>query len=75
MSITIPKNFSSGVEVSGSEYVSIVCRGEVCNGGQRTWENGRKMFRLGSGTAQIKATTVNGGIAISERGRQSTDMM
>ncbi|HEY6249429.1 MAG TPA: hypothetical protein VI685_05685, partial [Candidatus Angelobacter sp.] len=61
--VGIPRNFNSGLEVSGSEYTSIICKGDVCENGQRTWDNGHRMFRLG-GTPQIHATTVNGGIVI-----------
>lgn len=75
LSIAIPKAFSSGVEVTGSEYVSIVCRGDVCANAQRTWEDGRKIFRLGSGAVQVKATTVNGGIAIKDRGSRRSDVL
>ena len=62
--VGIPRNFNSALEVSGSDYVSITCKGEVCENGQRTWDNGHRMFRLGGGTPQIHATTVNGGIVI-----------
>lgn len=65
--INIPRNFSSGLEISGSEHVSIICKGDACENGQRTWDNGHRMFRLGSGNPQIKATTVNGGIVIENR--------
>lgn len=62
--VSVPKNFNSSLEVSGSEYVSIICKGEVCDNAQRTWDNGHRLFRLGSGSPQIHATTVNGGIVI-----------
>lgn len=71
--LRIPRNFSSGLEVTASNHVSIICKGDVCDNGQRTWDNGHRMFRLGSGEPQIKAATVNGGIVIEsrERGRDS----
>ena len=72
--VGIPRNFNSGLEVSGSEYVSIICKGDVCENGQRTWDNGHRMFRLGGGTPQIRATTVNGGIVIQSSERHATDM-
>lgn len=65
--IRIPHNFSSGLVVTASNYVSIVCKGDACDQGQRTWDNGHRMFRLGSGAPQIRATTVNGGIVIEGR--------
>lgn len=71
--VGIPRNFNSGLEVRGSENTSIICKGDVCNNAQRTWDNGHSMFRLG-GTPQIKATTVNGGIIIKRSDSPSTDM-
>lgn len=67
--IRIPRNFTSGLEVTASNYVSIICKGDACGQGQRTWDNGHRMFRLGSGNPQIRATTVNGGIVIEDRER------
>lgn len=72
--IKVPKGFNSGLEISASEYVSIVCKGDVCDNAQRTWDNGHRMFRLGSGSPQIRATTVNGGIVIKDRD-SSREMM
>lgn len=72
--VTIPRNFNSGLEVSGSEHVSIVCRGTACDNGQRTWENGTRMFRLGNSPAQIHATTVNGGIVIQDAKTDRAEM-
>jgi putative adhesin len=64
--ITVPANFSSGLEVSSSRDVSVVCRASACDNGQRTWENGQRMFRIGNAPVQIRATTVHGGIVIKE---------
>lgn len=65
--VKIPKTFNSGLEISGSEHVAIVCKGDVCDNAQRTWDNGHRMFRLGNGATQIRATTINGGIVIKDR--------
>lgn len=65
--IKIPRSFNSGLEISGSEHVSIICKGDVCANAQRTWDNGHRMFRLGNGAPQIRATTINGGIVIKDR--------
>jgi hypothetical protein len=67
--IRVPRNFSSGLEVSASKHVSITCKGDACDQGQRTRDNDHRMFRLGSGAPQVHATTVNGGIVIEERER------
>lgn len=66
--VAVPKNFNGGLEVVTSEYTSIICKDEVCNAGERTWDNGHKLFRLGGSNPQVKAQTENGGIVIKERG-------
>lgn len=66
--VTVPRNLATGVEIATSQYTSIVCKGEVCNEAQRTWDDdGRKLLRLGTGTAQVHATTTNGGVVIKAR--------
>jgi DUF4097 and DUF4098 domain-containing protein YvlB len=71
LAISVPKNFSSGLEVATSTYVSVVCRGAVCQNAQKTSEDGRQIFRLGSGDPQIRATTRNGGVVIKDLERES----
>ena len=72
--IGIPHNFSSGLEVSASNHVSIICKDDACANGERTWDDDRRIFRIGSGTPQIRASTINGGIVIKGT-QQSRDMM
>jgi len=72
--VAVPKNFSGGLEVVGSEHTSIVCKDSICNDAQRTWDSGHKMFRLGTGNPQIHATTENGGIVIKERSSSRGEM-
>ncbi len=74
MTISVPRNFGASLEVTGSEHVGIVCKGDICDAGQRTWDNGHKIFRLGGSGPQVRASTVNGGIVIEERGHSRADM-
>ena len=67
--VSVPKAFNGGLEVVASEHTSIVCKDDVCNAGERTWDNGHKLFRMGGANPQVRATTENGGIVIEERGR------
>ena len=67
--VSVPKTFNGGLEVVASEHTSIVCKDDVCNAGERTWDNGHKLFRMGGANPQVRATTENGGIVIEERGR------
>jgi len=67
--VSVPKAFNGGLEVVASEHTSIVCKDDVCNAGERAWDNGHKLFRMGGANPQVRATTENGGIVIEERGR------
>jgi len=66
--VSVPKNFNGGLEVVASEHTSIVCKDDICSAGERTWDNGHKLFRMGGANPQVRARTDNGGIVIEERG-------
>jgi len=66
--VTVPRNFNGGLEVTASEHTSIICKDDVCNAGERTWDEGHRVFRMGGANPQVRASTVNGGIVIQERG-------
>jgi DUF4097 and DUF4098 domain-containing protein YvlB len=72
--VSVPRNFSGGLEVVASEHTSIICKDDICNTGERTWDSGRKMFRIGGANPQVRATTDNGGIVIEERGHSRGEL-
>ncbi|HMF92421.1 MAG TPA: hypothetical protein VKL40_17375 [Candidatus Angelobacter sp.] len=72
--LVVPKNMTSGVEVSGSNYTSIICKGDACDGAERTWDSRGRILRFGGSNPQIRATTVNGGIVIEARGHQRGEL-
>lgn len=72
--VVVPKNLSSGVEVSGSNHTSIICKGDACDGAERTWDSDRKILRFGGSNLQIRASTVNGGIVVEARGHQRGEL-
>ncbi len=72
--VSVPKNFNGGLEVVASEHTSIICKDEVCNAGERTWDNGHKLFRIGGANPQVRATTDNGGIVIEARGHSRGEL-
>ena len=72
--VSVPKTFNGGLEVVASEHTSIICKDEICQAGERTWDNGHKLFRLGGSNPQIRATTDNGGIVIAERGHSRGEL-
>ena len=71
--VSVPKTFNGGLEVAASEHTSIVCKDDICQAGERTWDNGHKVFRLGGTNPQIRASTENGGIVIEERSRSRAE--
>jgi DUF4097 and DUF4098 domain-containing protein YvlB len=72
--VVVPKNLSSGVEVSGSNHTSIICKGDACDGAERTWDSDRRILRFGGPNPQIRATTVNGGIVVEASGHQRGEL-
>jgi DUF4097 and DUF4098 domain-containing protein YvlB len=72
--VTVPRTFNGGLEVAASEHTSIICKDDVCGAGERTWDNGHKMFRMGGANPQVHATTENGGIVIQERGHSRAEL-
>jgi len=66
--VSVPRTFNGGLEVAASEHTSIICKDDICSAGERTWDNGHKLFRMGGANPQVRAQTENGGIVIEERG-------
>jgi DUF4097 and DUF4098 domain-containing protein YvlB len=66
--VSIPKNFQSSLEVASAGHSSVMCQADACEGGQRTWDDNGRIFKLGSSAPVIHASTVNGGIVIKSRG-------
>jgi hypothetical protein len=65
--VSVPKTFAGGLEVVASEHTSIICKDNACDAGERTWDSGHKLFRMGRTNPQVRATTENGGIVIEDR--------
>ncbi len=72
--VSVPKTFSGGLEVVASEHTSIICKDDACNAGERTWDSGHKLFRMGGANPQVRATTENGGIVIESRSRSRGEL-
>lgn len=72
--LSVPKTFNGGLEVAASRETSLICRDQICEAGDRTIEGGHKVFRMGGGNPQVKASTENGGIIIQERDRHRGEL-
>jgi hypothetical protein len=74
LSVEVPRDFKSALEVSGSRHSSIVCKGDVCDRGQRTWNNDDdRILRIGAGDPVIRTSTVNGGVVVKNRTNRGDD--
>lgn len=67
--VSLPKTFNGGLEVVAAEHTSIICKDNACDAGERTWDRGHKLFRMGGANPQVRATTENGGIVIEDPSR------
>jgi DUF4097 and DUF4098 domain-containing protein YvlB len=72
--VSLPKTFNGGLEVVASEHTSIICKDDACDAGERTWDSGHKLFRMGGANPQVRATTENGGIMIEDRSRSRGEL-
>ncbi len=68
MVVQLPNNMRSGVEISTSQHTALVCQDNACAGTDRTWDDDRKVLRVGNGTTVIHASTENGGVVVKRRG-------
>jgi DUF4097 and DUF4098 domain-containing protein YvlB len=72
--VSVPKSFNGGLEIIANDHTSMICKDTICDAGQRTSEDGRKVFRIGGANPQIRATTDNGGVVIKERERSRAEL-
>jgi DUF4097 and DUF4098 domain-containing protein YvlB len=74
LSVEVPRDFRSSLEVEGGRHTAMVCKGDVCERGERTWNNDSdRILRIGSGNPVIRTSTVNGGVVIKNRGSADDD--
>jgi hypothetical protein len=67
LTLTVPSNFQSGVEVSSSYQSPWNCRAAACNQGNRDWDERSRSLKLGSDPVVVKLSTVHGPVTIRER--------
>jgi DUF4097 and DUF4098 domain-containing protein YvlB len=67
LTLTVPPNYQSGVEVSSSFHSPWSCRAEACRNANRDWDDRTRSIRIGVDAVVVKLTTVNGPVTINER--------
>jgi hypothetical protein len=67
LTLTVPANYQSGVEVSSSYQSPWNCRAQACRDGNRDWDERTRSIRIGAEPVVVKLSTVNGPVTINER--------
>jgi hypothetical protein len=72
LSLRIPRNYNSGVVVESRGHGPVSCRAEGCERARRTWkdtddwDDEPRTIELGSGTQNVRLSTVNGPVTIKD---------
>jgi hypothetical protein len=67
LSVSVPADYQSGVEISSSTHSPWNCRAAACRSGNRDWDDRTRSLRLGSDPVVVRLSTVNGPVTVSER--------
>jgi DUF4097 and DUF4098 domain-containing protein YvlB len=68
LSIDVPRDYESGVEVRMGRHAPFRCASSACqDGARRTWDDGGRKVVMGSDTPIVRVSTVNGPVTIGER--------
>jgi DUF4097 and DUF4098 domain-containing protein YvlB len=76
LSVAVPASFKSSLEVESRGYSSLRCRGAICSNATKDWDDRNKYIRIGSKSANaavIRASTVNGGVVVTDRNGRDDD--
>lgn len=68
LTVELPDDIRSGVEISAGRWTSIQCDSNACGKAQRNWDDDGRYLHVGTGETVIRAGTVNGGIVVKRRG-------
>jgi len=67
LTLNVPPNYQSGVEVSSSAQSPWNCRAQACRDGSRDWDDRERSLRIGPDPVVVKLRTVNGPVTVNER--------
>jgi DUF4097 and DUF4098 domain-containing protein YvlB len=67
LTLSLPANYQSGVEVSSSGRSPWSCRAAACTNATGDWDDRARTLRLGGGPVAVHLSTVNGPVTINER--------
>ncbi len=64
LTLKVPEGFASGVRVETSSHAPLSCRAAACDGARRQDGNRTRLLEMGSESAVVKLSTVNGPVSI-----------
>ena len=67
LTLRVPADYQSGVEISSSQHSPWSCRAAACRGGNRDWDDRSRSLRLGVDPVVVRLSTVNGPVTVAER--------
>jgi hypothetical protein len=69
LTLRVPSDYQSGVEISSSQHSPWSCRAAACRdgSGNRDWDDRARMLRIGGDPVVVRLSTVNGPVTVSER--------
>jgi len=68
LTLSLPANFQSGLEVRSSAHAPWSCRASACSErGGRDWDDSSRMLHIGGDPVVVKLSTVNGPVTVRDR--------
>lgn len=67
LTLSLPANYQSGVEVSSSGRSPWSCRAAACRNATGDWDDRARTLRFGGSPVAVQLSTVNGPVTINER--------
>ena len=68
LTLSLPANFQSGLEVRSSSHAPWSCRASACSArGGRDWDDSSRILHIGGDPVVVKLSTVNGPVTVRDR--------
>lgn len=67
LTLTVPSDYQSGVEVTSSAHSPWTCRASACRRGNRDWDDRSRLLHIGNDPVVVRLSTVNGPVTVQDR--------
>jgi len=67
LTLNVPSDYQSGVEITSSSHSPWSCRASACRGADRDWDNRDRVLRIGTDPVVVKLSAVNGPVTVRDR--------